>query len=102
MANPNTDQKDRFFDEATKQAVWQKGRAVTGYDSTQFRKDICGAWMEYREHGNVKSLLGWEIDHIQPKADNGSDELHNLQPLNWENNRHKADNFPNWSCKVSH
>lgn len=102
MATHNTNKEGRSFDEATKQAVWQKGQAVTGYDANQFRKDTCGAWMEYKEHGNVNSPRGWEIDHVRPKAAGGGDELSNLQPLNWENNRHKGDNYPNWTCKVKH
>jgi CRISPR-associated protein Cmr1 len=28
----------------------------------------------------------------------GPDDLWNLQPLQWENNRGKSDNWPNWSC----
>ena len=102
MATPNTNRQDRSFDEATKQAVWQKGQIVHGYDANQFRKDRCGAWMEYKEHGNVNSPRGCEIDHDRPKAAGGGDELSNLQPLNWENNRHKGDNYPNWTCKVKH
>jgi hypothetical protein len=40
--------------------------------------------------------------HKKPKAANGGDEPANLQPLNWENNRLKSDNYPNWTCKVKH
>lgn len=43
---------------------------------------------------------GWEIDHIKPSSLGGSDGLYNLQPLQWENNRSKSDNWPHWSCKV--
>ncbi len=37
---------------------------------------------------------GWEIDHIKPVAKGGGDELSNLQPLQWQNNRKKGDDFP--------
>ena len=32
------------------------------------------------------SIYGWEIDHIKPKKDGGSDDLSNLRPLQWEAN----------------
>lgn len=80
-------------------AVWQKGAVVPGYDARRFRKDRCGAWMEYDKHGdNAPGGNGWEIDHLKPVAKGGTDELGNLQPLQWENNRGKGDDWPNWSC----
>ena len=51
-------------------------------------------------YGDRSSPYGWEIDHIKPVAQGGSDELSNLQPLHWENNAHKSDNWPNWTCKL--
>ena len=92
-----------FYDaeEETKRAVWDKGRIIvqngTEYDPEIWRWDICGHVMKYSEHGNTDSKYGWEIDHIIPSAKDGSDELNNLQPLQWENNRRKGDTYP-WSC----
>jgi hypothetical protein len=34
-----------------------------------------------------------------PVSKDGADDLGNLQPLQWENNRYKSDNWPNWQCK---
>lgn len=91
------------FSDADILAVWQKGTVIPGMDPARFRKDRCGAiieWNKYADkthHGN-----GWEIDHINPVSNGGSDELWNLRPLQWQNNRAKGDNIDGgWSCAVS-
>lgn len=96
--NPNTTTQGGRFDEATIEAVWRKGIFDPNYPS--YRKDACGAYMQRDKYG-VTGQWGWEIDHIIPVAKGGSDSLSNLQPLMWENNRHKSDNYPNWSCKIA-
>ena len=96
----NTDSRGANFPESVIAAVWAKGTAVSGQDANVYRKDKCGAWIRGTEHGNTNSEYGWEVDHIKPVAAGGGDDLANLQPLRWQNNRGKGDSFPNWSCTI--
>lgn len=100
MRKYNTDRQGRNFTAATVDAVWRKGLIVAGYDPNQLRKDACGAWIRRLDYGNTRSQNGWEIDHIKPTSKGGADSLDNLQPMQWENNRSKGDNYPNWSCAI--
>lgn len=88
------------FDQSTILSVWLKGLVVPGYNPQDVRKDVCGQFIKWSDYGNTSSRFGWEIDHIRPVAKQGDDSLLNLQPLQWENNRYKSDNYPNWACKV--
>jgi len=72
-------------------AVWEKGEIIGNNDPDVFRKDACGAWMKFSEHGDREAKYGWEIDHITPVAHDGTDALSNLQPLHWKNNAEKGD-----------
>ena len=96
----NTSISGSSFTEATVQAVWNKGKIVPGENPNLVRRDMCGALMWRNEYGNTNSRYGWEIDHMQPKSKGGSDALSNLQPLQWQNNRSKGNNFPRFSCAV--
>ena len=75
-------------DDALVQKVWEKGKVVSGVDSSRWRKDDCDAWIGRVEYGDRNSQYGWEIDHISP---GGPDTLSNLRPLQWENNVAKSD-----------
>ena len=77
------------------EAVWEKGQVVPGWDPNLFRADACGAMMMKSAYGQTTDW-GWEIDHIKPLSKGGCDDLDNLQPLQWENNRRKSDQWP-WS-----
>lgn len=79
------------WDEATKRAVWNKGKIAGTNDPNVWRLDDCGAWMYYQSYGNRDSQYGWEIDHITPSSQGGSDSVSNLRPLQWQNNASKSD-----------
>ena len=85
----------------TVRLVWNKAQIVPGFDPSIQRKDRCGAWIKLADYGNTNSQFCWEIDHIKPKSMGGSDDLSNLQPLQWRNNRAKSDNPSVGYCVVS-
>ena len=61
-------------------AVWQKATPIRGYSSSEWRIDRYG----------MTSRHGWEIEHAIPKSRGGSDELANLFPMRWHENREKS------------
>ena len=98
--NPNTNATGGPFDDQTIERVWEKGTPEPYYAG--FRKDVCAASMRRGNYGKTERW-GWEIDHRMPVSNGGGDDLDNLQPLQWENNRHKGDKWP-WpdgDCKVT-
>lgn len=97
--NGNTKSDGSGFDQATIDAVWQKAQAIQGYDANDYRKDCCNAWIKKSSYG-TNGDYGWEIDHEKPIAKGGTDDMNNLQPLHWQNNRGKSDTWPQWSCTI--
>jgi hypothetical protein len=94
-----TNLKDGVWAREVIDAVWNKATVINGYDPNSMRQDVCDTWIKYSEYGKTDDDgCGWVIDHIKPVAMHGTDELSNLQPLQWENNRCKGDNWPNWTC----
>ena len=94
----NTTASGEPFDKKTIELVWQKRKnkpdAITTVSTEGF--DKFGAKIKYEDYGNTNSSTGWEIDHIRPVKEYGTDDIKNLQPLQWENNRKKGDTYPNW------
>jgi 5-methylcytosine-specific restriction endonuclease McrA len=52
--------------------------------------DKFGTYISKLSYG-TQEKYGWEIDHIIPVARGGTDDLDNLQPLHWKNNRKKGN-----------
>ena len=101
MANRNfsspADTSRKTFTDDEIQKVWDKLESVEGEDSTMYKKDYAGAWIKRDEYGNTGSSLGWEIDHRKPVAKGGTDDVWNLDALQWNNNRTKSDDYPTWN-----
>lgn len=86
---PNTDAGGIPFTQDVVEAVWHKARTMGIYET--LRVDAWGWTIVRQDFGNSRSRYGWEIDHIVPVALGGGDDLNNLQPLQWENNRRKDE-----------
>ena len=91
------------WSEDVKLKVWAKAKAVPGYNSNIYRKDFAGAWIKNDDYGKTYSdtNFGWEIDHKRPVSKGGSDDLSNLEPLQWCNNRTKGDEYPEFKTSIS-
>lgn len=79
--------------------VWKKGQFLYHEDRiygrhhrnpSVWRRDYLGNPIRFSDYGNTDSTFGWEIDHILRVKDGGSDELHNLRPLQWKANRNRG------------
>lgn len=82
---------NNFFDAKIKLQVWSKGFIITGYPPTLYLRDRFGTAMYFYDYGNRNSVYGWEIDYIIPVDKNGTDDVANLEPLNWKNNTTKSN-----------
>lgn len=77
--------------EEMKRAVWNKWALAEWYNKDIVRKDIFWSLIEFNKYWNRNSIYGWEIDHIIPTDKWWTDNLINLQPLQWENNIKKSN-----------
>ena len=80
-----------FSSSSRKRYVWAKATLCHILPPQSFRLDCYGRLIAWSEYGKTHSPFGWEIDHIIPIAKGGSDDLFNLQALQWRINRVKAD-----------
>lgn len=87
--------------------VWERGVVVDGYNPSEIRKDAAGAWIIFDRY-RKDDPFGWEIDHVYPKkmledmnVDKSLwDDLLNLRPMNYANNRSKGASYPNYIARI--
>lgn len=77
--------------------------------------DCFGVWMYRDDYGDTEKkrirpngdgrlhTYGWEIDHIRPKDsfnyESEANFYNNYEPVHWENNREKSNNYPHFNIK---
>lgn len=74
--------------------VWLKATPIQGLSPNEWRRDRNGNVIRWSEYGKL-TQYGWEIDHSIPKSKNGSNDISNLSPMRWKENREKSDKTQN-------
>jgi hypothetical protein len=82
-----------------KKAVWEKSSGVRGMDKSTHRRDAYGNVIHWKQYGS-DTRMGWNIDHIKPKALGGSDGLRNLQVLQTTKNKSLGCIIKKKSCSI--
>lgn len=102
---------DMIMDKAMALRIWEDI-----YGDDKWAQDCFGTWMYKSDYGDREKRrnnrpggtgeyyeYGWEIDHIRPKSsfedENDAELKNNYEPMNWNNNNRKGDNYPNFQLK---
>jgi 5-methylcytosine-specific restriction endonuclease McrA len=72
--------------------AWENANTIKGKNQDSWRRDSEGNKIRKASYG-TQGEYGWEVDHKNPKAKGGSENLRNIQALHWEENRKKSDNI---------
>jgi len=73
--------------------AWEKGTPVRGKNPDVWWKDPYGNLIRKPSYG-TQGEYGWELDHRKPRSRGGSDSRRNIQPVHWQENRKKSDQYP--------
>ena len=57
--------------------------------------------MQKKSYGE-RINFGWNIDHDKPKSKDGTNDIDNLFPMQWQNNTAKGNDFPEWKGKMTY
>lgn len=89
------------------EAAWEKAEIIDGVSNKLYRKDYAGAWIfhdsfttDYATADNIETY-SWTIVLHRPIGQQGTTELHNLDPMNIVNAKSKGENYPSWKTKIS-
>ena len=86
---PKTVHRAQYGSAKAKETVWTKAKPVRGKDPDVYRQDPYGNVM-YKQSYGKHTDMGWQVDHIKPKARGGSNDIVNLQALNTKINESKS------------
>lgn len=75
------------FDEKLLEKIWKKGIKKEDYPPEGTRFDEFGSRIDFNAYGDSENDFGWEVDHIKRESDGGTEDIKNLRPLYWRNNR---------------
>lgn len=89
-----------YFSKEIIDCIWKKAKEIPNYNPRIWRKDFADAWIRKDQYG-TESKYGWEIDHLKPCVKGGTDDLKNLNPIHWHNNRTKSNNYPIFKTSIT-
>ena len=65
------------------ESIWRKARFMLHKHSKSHRKDAFGNSIHFDRYGDRDSPFGWEVGHIIPIAEGGTNSYSNLRPVHW-------------------
>ena len=89
-SNAKIGSNGKQYDTITINAVWEKANKEFGFFF--FKRDQFGTIIAKHDYGE-KTQYGWEIIHIIPDSQGGTNEIDNLQPIHWKNASMKGEQY---------